>query len=165
MADEIHPLVTLLVERAKTHPEEFLPHTGIEDTPQLPLWDSNNRWQRVIDVIRDNGTEEEQRLIDRTIGRIRMDAAHEWALDELMNGPERRAAEQRRRDEEREKYERLKQAMAKQHLQGLSQGVAQGYAHTAMNVPPGGYFELGNTTETAPEPRDSIWTTLLGKAR
>lgn len=84
MTDEVHPLVTLLVARAKSHPEEF--RGGRPNALNLA-----NRWWFAVDTIRRDGTAEDKALLASTIGRVLMDEAHEWALDELMNGEQRRA--------------------------------------------------------------------------
>lgn len=90
MTDEVHPLVTLLVARAKSHPEEF---RGGRPNALNPA----NRWWFAVDTIRRDGTAEDKALLASTIGRVLMDEAHEWALDELMNGEQRRAGEEEKR--------------------------------------------------------------------
>lgn len=96
MEDKVHPLVTLLVARAKSHPEEF-----------DEKWDTINvsdRWWRAIDTISRNGTSADKALMSSTIGRIAMDKAHDWALDELLNGEERRAEDRRMKEEMEKRY-------------------------------------------------------------
>jgi hypothetical protein len=52
-----------------------------------------------------------------------MDEAHEWALDELMNGEQRRAEEHRRAEEEEKRYLAVQQAksLQQQAQQALQQ--------------------------------------------
>jgi hypothetical protein len=82
-------------------------------------------------VIERSGTAEDKALIAKTIGRLKMDEAHEWALDELLNG------EQRRAEEHREKELMLQQAQARLRQQSQAQAQAlaqrsalQGYQNT-----------------------------------
>jgi hypothetical protein len=91
MTDKVHPLVELLVARAKSHPDEFK-----DDMDSIA---ASDRWWRAINVISQNGTDADKALLASTIGRIAMDRAHEWALDELLNGDERREAIRREKEE------------------------------------------------------------------
>ena len=102
---KVHPLVELLVARAKTHPEEFV--NGGPDTLSV-----TNRWWHAVDVIRRDGTVEDNAVLDKVVGRIAMDRAHEWAMDELLNGEQRR--EEQRRQAEEENAAALKRAMQAQ---------------------------------------------------
>jgi hypothetical protein len=139
MTDKVHPLVELLVARAKSHPEEF---DQQRDTV-------NDRWWRVIDTISRNGTDADRALMSSTIGRIAMDKAHEWALDELLNGEERRAEEQRVREEMEKRYAaQAKSAAISQQAQLYGQASQNSYhnalgsmavsnqaaAHTSLNI-------------------------------
>ena len=77
MADnENHPLVDLMLARMDTHPEEF---DG-----------SNNRWYMTLIDIDEYALPEQATLIKAKIAAIRLDAAHHKAMDELLNGEERR---------------------------------------------------------------------------
>ncbi len=107
MEDELHPLTELLLARLKSHPDEFLN----SDT---------TRWNAACDAVRSHGNEADRTAWRTAVGRAKMDKAHEAALDELMNGEERRATE------ERMKYERV-EAKRQSYLQQQQQ-VMQGYA-------------------------------------
>ena len=79
MADNIHPVVELLVARMESHPEEFEPNGG-------------GRWAEWLDRLIPFVTEEERVMLR---GHM-MQEIHEEVMDELLNGDERRAEEQRR---------------------------------------------------------------------
>ena len=74
--NENHPLVDLMLARMDTHPEEF---DG-----------SNNRWYMTLIDIDEYALPEQATLIKAKIAAIRLDAAHHKAMDELLNGEERR---------------------------------------------------------------------------
>ncbi len=112
MTDEVHPLVELLVARAKSHPEEF----NEERNPLTPT----DRWWRALDTVSRSGTDADKAVIASTVGRIAMDKAHEWALDELLNGDERREIERREREEMEKRYAAQAVAMS-QRPPALSQ--------------------------------------------
>ena len=73
---ENHPLVDLMLARMESHPHEF---DGI-----------NNRWVPAIIDIEDYAPPEQAALVKAKIAAIRLDAAHHKAMDELLNGEERR---------------------------------------------------------------------------
>jgi hypothetical protein len=102
---KVHPLVELLVARAKSHPEEFV--TGGPDTLSV-----TNRWWHAIDVIRREGTAEDNAVLDNVIGRMAMDKAHEWALDELMNGEQRREDQRRQAENEARAFQKALKAQS-----------------------------------------------------
>jgi hypothetical protein len=78
MADEKnHPLVDLMLERMKSHPEEF---EG-----------EGNRWVEALVAIHQWAAPEQREQVDRAIGDIRLDKAYNEAMDELLNGEQRRA--------------------------------------------------------------------------
>lgn len=78
---DVHPLVELLLARMKSDPEEF----------KL----STSRWTWVLDKVLDNGSEAEIEAINQGLRPIRLDEAHEWMMDELLNGEDRRKEELR----------------------------------------------------------------------
>ena len=80
MANE-HPVVTLLLKRMESHPEEFL--TALD-----------GRWREIIIQVREYGSEEENAAIDAALRPIRLAKAHEEMMDELLNGTERRRIEE-----------------------------------------------------------------------
>jgi hypothetical protein len=83
---EIHPAVELLLARMKSHPEEF-PRGG-------------GRWAGFLENMQELLSEEETSLLKSHMRTIRLDELHEDIMDELLNGPERRAEAERQRAEE-----------------------------------------------------------------
>ena len=99
MADnENHPLVDLMLARMDTHPEEF---DG-----------SNNRWYTTLIDIDEYAPPEQTALVKAKIAAIRLDAAHHKAMDELLNGEERRR--QKAQMEQATTYAQQAQAQAQQ---------------------------------------------------
>lgn len=82
---KVHPVVELLLARMKSHPEEF--QAGM------------NRWDFVLHKVQDNGSIADLEAINEGLRPIRLAEAHEWMMDELLNGEDRRRQEQ-------EEYER-----------------------------------------------------------
>jgi len=77
MADnENHPLVDLMLARMESHPHEF---DGI-----------NNRWVPAVADINEYAPPEQAALVTAKLNAIKLDKAHHWAMDELLNGEERR---------------------------------------------------------------------------
>jgi hypothetical protein len=74
-------------------------------------------------------------------------------MDELLNGPERRAEEERLREEER-KYFAAQSLMAQSQTQSLGQLYAQAQAQTQ---PPGQFYSL-----PSPPPRGAWLKGVLG---
>ncbi len=83
---ETHPLVTLLLARIESHPEEF---TG--------GW---ARWHEAIAAVGENASDREGNLLAAAIKKARLNKAHQDAMDELLNGDERR----REAEEGQKKY-------------------------------------------------------------
>lgn len=77
MEDNIHPVVKLLVARMESNPEEFTDK-------------GHNRWDYAIDVVEEYGSAEDKVAISSAMRTILLDEAHEWVMDELLNGEERR---------------------------------------------------------------------------
>jgi hypothetical protein len=94
MEDNLHPLTELMLARMKSHPEEF------EDEVR------GCRWDYALSSISTHGTEADALAIRAALRPIMMGAAHKWAMDELLNGDERRL----KHKEEEEAYERLLRA-------------------------------------------------------
>lgn len=77
MADnKNHPLVDLMLARMDSNPEEFDGGIG--------------RWASAVADIEEYALPEQAALIKAKIAAIRLDAAHHRAMDELLNGEERR---------------------------------------------------------------------------
>jgi hypothetical protein len=108
MTNNIHPVVELLAARMESHPEEFGEN-------------GNGRWAQWLDQLIPFITEAERVLLRVPM----MQDIHEEVLDELLNGPERRAEEKRKRDEEVQRHIALQQAAQQQQLQGYRNAVGQ----------------------------------------
>jgi hypothetical protein len=94
MADEVHPVVELLIARTESHPEEFRDdYLMSEVRPTV----GSGRWFRVIHAIRDHGLKQDAEALNVALSKIRMQQIYEWMMDELING------EDRRREEEEDK--------------------------------------------------------------
>jgi len=115
MVDEPHDVVKLLVARMESHPEEF----------KRSL---DGRWYDIIGEINAWGNEADKAAIAAGLRDIRLGEAHEDALDELCNGPERR-----RKQEEDRLYE---QQMLVQQAQKVQQQAAQQYGQQYQNAFP-----------------------------
>jgi hypothetical protein len=106
MADkEFHPVVTLLLKRIESHPEEF--------------GRGAHRWDWIIERVQNYGSKEEDEAIDAALRPIRLQEVHEDMMDELCNGDDRR----RKEEEEREYEKQLMQQVQQQRMaqqQGLT---------------------------------------------
>ena len=129
MEDKLHPLTELMLARMKSHPEEF------EDG----ILTYGARWDRAIHEIEKYGSDADKQAMHEGLRPIRLGEAHEWAMDELLNGEERR---RKQRDEE-EEYERRmsaaqQQIMANQYPnQASPYGALSGLgASTVTTFPP-----------------------------
>lgn len=84
MQDNLHPVTKLLIARMESHPEEFKHYVGSSYIP-------SGRWTTAITIVRENGSDADQAALKTALDSVLMDEAHEWMLDELLNGDERRA--------------------------------------------------------------------------
>jgi hypothetical protein len=105
---EPHDVVKLLAARMESHPEEF--EDGL-----------SHRWGVWMSRLAPFVTEAERVLLRGPV----MQDIHEEVLDELMNGPERRAEEQRKRDEEVQRHIAQQQAAQQHQLQRYQNAVGQ----------------------------------------
>ena len=115
---EPHAVVKLLVARMESHPEEF--ERSLE-----------SRWYDTIGEINAWGNEADKAAIAVGLREIRLREAHEDAMDELLNGPERR-----RKQAEEAEYERnliMQQARAQRNT-SIQQQAAQSYAQQYQNA-------------------------------
>lgn len=108
MTEQFHPLVELLLARMKSHPEEFEGDmgNGLYTSRDVP---TGLRWAQMISHMKDYLTPEEEVAVTAALRTIRMDFVHRHAMDELLNGDERRRKER----EEEEKWQQMlhKQSM------------------------------------------------------
>ena len=112
MTNNIHPVVELLAARMESNPEEF--EDGL-----------SHRWGVWMSRLAPFVTEAERVLLRGPV----MQDIHEEVLDELMNGPERRAEEQRKRDEEVQRHIAQQQAAQQHQLQRYQNAVGQYQSH------------------------------------
>lgn len=132
MEDEVHEVVTLLLARMESHPEEFKSHA--------------DRWDRVLLEILEHGSEAEIAAIHASVRNIRLGEAHEDMMDELLNGEDRRRKEAEENDYERNLSKALQQSQYGQANQLLNQaynqlgglvGVGTQSPTTKLDVAPG----------------------------
>lgn len=86
MEDNVHEVVRLLIARMESHPEEFHGDT-ISGPTYAPEGD---RWWRAKQAVHEFGTEEEKAAVRTAMRKLMLNVAHEWMMDELLNGEERR---------------------------------------------------------------------------
>jgi hypothetical protein len=91
MADEVHPVVELLIARMESHPEEFKDDYLISEVRPMT---GSGRWHQAIRAIREHGLERDVEALNAALSKIRMQQIHEWTMDELLNGEDRRRAEE-----------------------------------------------------------------------
>ena len=121
---ELHPVVTLLLKRIESHPEEF--------------GRGAHRWDWIIERVQNYGSKEEDEIIDAALRPIRLQEVHEDMMDELCNGDDRR-----RKEEEEREYE--KQLTMRMHQQMQQTSIYQNQAgayHNSMGI--------GNVTPSHP---------------
>lgn len=128
MTEELHPVVTLLLARMESHPEEF------EDaSPGAETLSSADRWWKPLDRILDWGSEAEKAAIREGLRKVKLNAAHEMAMDELCNGDERRRKHQEDLEYERTMMQQHQLRAQQQSLQALGLGVSVPSRHPTMN--------------------------------
>jgi hypothetical protein len=91
MADEVHEVVTLLLARMESNPEEFRPTDA----------SFHDRWYDHVNAIQAFGNEADKAAISEGLRKIRLAETHERVMDELLNGEDRR-----RKHAEDTEYER-----------------------------------------------------------
>lgn len=118
MADDVHEVVKLLVKRMESHPEEFL---DADVTDEYSRTTTNDRWWKARTMVQDFGNEADREALVAGMREIKLKAAHEWALDELLNGPDRRRKQEEERELEKQRIMQqarntTQQAYAQQHM-------------------------------------------------
>lgn len=94
MKDSLHEVVRLLVQRMESNPEEFVDTVYPPDHVSDRKYISDNRWWYSLNLVQEYGTAEDKEAVATPLRVIKLKVAHEWMMDELFNG------EQRRREEE-----------------------------------------------------------------
>jgi hypothetical protein len=74
MADEIHPVVKLLIARMESHPEEFK-----DDYLMTELRPANGsgRWLRATQAIQDHGSKRDVEALNAALSKIYMQYIHD----------------------------------------------------------------------------------------
>jgi hypothetical protein len=151
MVDKIHPVVELLAARMESNPEEF----PVNPNGQLPIM---GRWAPWLAQAEHLMNDAERTLLYTKAKEVIFQRIHEEVMDELLNGPERRAKEA----EERELI--LTSALAQQ--QSVQQQLAaqqQAYQQQAYQNAMGQYqSQLGAHSQAqavglAGQSPNSIW--------
>lgn len=151
MEDKLHPLTELMLARMKSHPEEFNEEHTL----------SGFRWEYALNIVHRYGSDADKQALADGLNPIRMNEAHEWAMDELLNGEERR----RKHREEEEEYERRMSA-AQQQLMAHQTAINSQYANQASPYGAlGGLSSGGVTATTIATPAKSTFSELLKRIK
>jgi hypothetical protein len=102
MEDNMHDVVKLMLARMESHPHEFVPDD--EGDAYIIRDVEVDRWWRAMSEVKEYANEEEKKAIAAKLRTLRLQKAHEWAMDELCNGEERRRKEKRERELEEQRY-------------------------------------------------------------
>jgi hypothetical protein len=113
MADEIHEVVTLLLARMESNPEEF----KFNDGGSLAV---SGRWETWIAQLGWYFNETEKALMYAKARELVFQRVHEEVLDELLNGEDRRRKEAEDREYERQMMTR-QAALAQQQKAYVNQ--------------------------------------------
>lgn len=149
---KLHPVTELLLARMESHPEEFRDEYLMS---QVKPSFKEGRWEPAIRSVQQWGAPEDTEALSAKLRGIYMDQAHEWVMDELLNGEERRRKEQ----SEREYYEQ--QAAAIQH-QAAQQAQISTAGREALRIGSTGSLGIGTTTTS--QSLDSAIYTGIRKA-
>jgi hypothetical protein len=141
VTNNIHPVVELLAARMESHPEEF----PVQPNGQLPIM---GRWAPWLAQAEHLMNDAERTLLYTKAKETIFQRIHEEVLDELMNGPERRAEEKRKRDEEMQRHiahaaaqqQAAQQSALRQYQNAMGQYQSHLGAHSQAQ-----YAQLGNT--------------------
>ena len=160
MADDVHPAVVLIVERTKSHPEEFA--AGLEPPGQLGAVQA--RWGRLLERMEPWLTPADRAYLDQHFRAMAMERIHADVMEELLNGPERRAELERQRiayEAERSRMIKSGQLFPNTQLglksyQAQAYAAAQGleYTHATQTKLKGGITGTKATSVTVDELKD-----------
>ena len=134
----MHGVVKLILARMKSHPDEFVSHRA---TLQEYGGRAAGRWQDVMYAINEYGNEEEQNAIAGALREIQLDVAHERAMDELLNGDERRAETKRREHEAMQQMYKAQSQLASNQYNLMQSTLPTGLANASSSYAP--YLQLG----------------------
>jgi hypothetical protein len=132
MADkkELHPAVELLLARMESHPEEF--------AAKEKVYATNSRIGKMTSLYGDilnRASEKEAVLLRAAMNKIQLDVLHNDLMDELLNGEDRRAEEQKENGYEAELIRKQLAAQVNNPLQSYGQalGLAPGQYSQAVH--------------------------------
>ena len=147
MADDIHPVVELLIARMESHPEEFKDdYLMSEVRPTV----GSGRWLHATQAIQDHGSKRDVEALNAALSKIYMQYIHDWVMDELFNGEDRRREEEERKKQlwQQQQQQLYQQAYQQSpHLRAGTQNVSH-LAAAAPTIP----AQLGNWQEIRDEP-------------
>lgn len=154
MDTELHPVVQLLLKRMESHPEEFEDGITARDTYTSI---KPSRWYHAIEAVKDHGTKADKAALNAALGKIYMDEAHRWTMDELCNGEERRRQSQVEAEAQKLKQYALQQRLAQTQINQYNQlqnaNVNTDIIPVSTDIIP---VSNGGTLTTAIPPRE--WT-------
>lgn len=84
---EVHPLVTLLVARMESHPQEFYVYDPSRITTLAPMTNPSGRGNiahRIIEPAKKLWNRKEKRLYNLALRKVRMGEAHERLMASLL---------------------------------------------------------------------------------
>ena len=124
MADEVHPVVELLIARMESHPEEFKDDYMMSEVRPTA---GSGRWLLATQAIQDHGSKRDVEALNVALSKIYMQYIHEWTMDELLNGDDRRREEEERKKQLWQQQQQMHQQAYQQtpHLQSGMQNVSQ----------------------------------------
>ena len=162
MDNEIHDVVKLLVARMKSHPEEFSDTYLLSELEPVG-YHGSGRWESALRAAYKHANDAETEALDAGLRPIRLNQTHEWVLDELCNGEERR----RKAEEEAEAN---RQFYAKQVAMSAQLSQAQLYNQYQNAALPTGLLGSGSTSAYANQlnqamtgTKKSMIESMLGK--
>lgn len=133
MEDNVHDVVKLLLARMESHPEEFRDPYLLQDFVSV-TW--NGRWEVALRAIKDNGSEQDLEALNKALGAIRMNQIHEWTMDELCNGDERRRKHQEEAEANRQRYAGSQVSALGQAMQNTKADIAQNVMNNMFKYQP-----------------------------
>jgi hypothetical protein len=124
MADEVHPVVELLIARMESHPEEFKDDYMMSEVRPTA---GSGRWLLATQAIQDHGSKRDVEALNAALSKIYMQYIHEWTMDELLNGEDRRREEEERKKQLWQQQQQMHQQAYQQspHIQSGMQNVSQ----------------------------------------
>lgn len=156
---EVHPAVKLLIERMKSHPEEFKEYFSIGPETLRNADEDADRWGYALDVIQEFGSDADKAALAGPMRDLKLEETYKWMLDELLNGEARRTKEKADREEQERKYMQAMSlagvrpsigafAAAQAQAQSLGASAAQLQNYAAVKPTPQDRFEQHATDDT-----------------